>query len=95
MPKMSGPQSDKDVALYKAMAGNLNDPTLPTEAKLAAMKTLRSLNEKQATGYQGPKNPGGAMAQAINEAKQAISAGAPRDAVVRRLEQLGVTNHGL
>ena len=53
MPKMSGPQSDKDVALYKAMAGNLNDPTLPASAKEAAMKTLRSLNEKYATGYKG------------------------------------------
>ena len=53
MPKMSGPQSDKDVALYKAMAGNLNDPTLPEEAKKAAMDTLRKLNQKYATGYQG------------------------------------------
>lgn len=57
MPKMSGPQSDKDVALYKAMAGNLNDPTLPTEAKQAAMKTLRLLNQKYATGYQGQAQP--------------------------------------
>lgn len=57
MPKMSGPQSDKDVALYKAMAGNLNDPTLPTEAKQAAMKTLRLLNQKYATGYQGKAQP--------------------------------------
>lgn len=57
MPKMSGPQSDKDVALYKAMAGNLNDPTLPTEAKQAAMKTLRLLNQKYATGYHGQAQP--------------------------------------
>lgn len=53
MPKMSGPQSDKDVALYKAMAGNLNDPTLPEEAKVEAMNTLRKLNRKYATGYAG------------------------------------------
>lgn len=53
MPKMSGPQSDKDVALYKAMAGNLNDPTLPEEAKAAAMTTLRKLNQKYATSYRG------------------------------------------
>jgi hypothetical protein len=60
MPKMSGPQSDKDVALYKAMAGNLNDPTLPASAKTAAMKTLRLLNERYATGYkgQGGQSPG-------------------------------------
>lgn len=94
MPKMSGPQSDKDVALYKAMAGNLNDPTLPASAKKAAMTTLRGLNEKYATGYQGGQQ-GGAAGQAIDQAKQAIASGAPRDAVVRRLEQLGVKNHGL
>lgn len=95
MPKMSGPQSDKDVALYRAMAGNLNDPTLPASAKRAAMTTLRGLNEKYATGYQGGRQQGGAAGQAIDQAKQAIASGAPRDAVVRRLEQLGVTNHGL
>ena len=94
MPKMSGPQSDKDVALYRAMAGNLNDPTLPASAKKAAMATLRGLNEKYATGYQGGQQ-GGAAGQAIYQAKQAIASGAPRDAVVRRLEQLGVNNHGL
>lgn len=94
MPKMSGPQSDKDVALYKAMAGNLNDPTLPEEAKKAAMDTLRKINQKYATGYQGGQQ-GGAAVQAIDQAKQAIASGAPRDAVVRRLEQLGVNNHGL
>jgi len=59
MPKMSGPQSDKDVALYRSMAGNLNDPTLPSSAKQAAMKTLRMLNEKYATGYK----PGAAAEQ--------------------------------
>lgn len=53
MPKMSGPQSDKDVLLYRQMAGNLNDPTLPASAKEAAMKTLRMLNQKYAAGYQG------------------------------------------
>lgn len=53
MPKMSGPQSDKDVLLYRQMAGNLNDPTLPASAKYAAMKTLRMLNQKYAAGYQG------------------------------------------
>jgi len=51
MPKMSGPQSDKDVLLYKQMAGNLNDPTLPASAKKEAMKMIRLLNQKYATGY--------------------------------------------
>ena len=46
MPKMSGPQSDKDVAMYKDMAGNLSDPTIPIETRLAALKTIEKLNEK-------------------------------------------------
>ena len=46
MPKMSGPQSDKDVAMYKEMAGNLADDTLPIQTRLAALKTIRDLNNK-------------------------------------------------
>lgn len=46
MPKMSGPQSDKDVAMYKEMAGNLADPTTPTETRLAALETIGNLNQK-------------------------------------------------
>lgn len=46
MPKMSGPQSDKDVAMYKEMAGNLSDPTKSVEARMAALGTIRDLNEK-------------------------------------------------
>ena len=46
MPKMSGPQSDKDVAMYKDMAGNLSDPTIPIETRLAALDTIEKLNEK-------------------------------------------------
>lgn len=44
---------------------------------------------------QAQAQPSGAAGQAIDQAKSAIASGAPRDAVVRRLEQLGVTNHGL
>ena len=46
MPKMSGPQSDKDVAMYKDMAGNLSDPTIPIETRLAALDTIEKLNQK-------------------------------------------------
>lgn len=45
-PKMSGPQSDKDVAMYKQMAGQLDDDTLPIQTRLSALKTIRDLNEK-------------------------------------------------
>jgi len=48
MPKMSGPQSDKDVLLYKQMAGQIGDSTLPIETRKAAMDTIRALNERYA-----------------------------------------------
>lgn len=46
MPKMSGPQSDKDVEMYKQMAGKLDDPTIPVEIRKAALGTIRELNNK-------------------------------------------------
>ncbi len=48
MPKMTGPQSDKDVLLYREMAGQIGDPTIPAPQKKAAMATIRALNEKYA-----------------------------------------------
>ena len=48
MPKMSGPQSDKDVQLYKDMAGRIGDPTVPTSQKEAALQTIYNLNAKYA-----------------------------------------------
>lgn len=46
MPKMSGPQSDKDVLLYKQMAGQIGDPTIPIDQRRAAMSTIENLNVK-------------------------------------------------
>jgi hypothetical protein len=48
MPKMSGPQSDKDVLLYKQMAGQIGDPTIPAAQKQAAMNTINELNSRYA-----------------------------------------------
>lgn len=50
MPKMSGPQSDKDVLLYKQMAGQIGDRTIPAEQKRAAMQTIREINNRHAGG---------------------------------------------
>lgn len=47
-PKMSGPQSDKDVLLYRQMAGQIGDASVPVETRRAALKTVRALNEKYA-----------------------------------------------
>lgn len=58
MPKMSGPQSDKDVQLYREMAGQIGDPTIPVEQRKAAMSTIENLNVKylpsvaDAAGYE-------------------------------------------
>ena len=46
MPKMSGPQSDKDVQLYREMAGQIGDPAIPASQRLAAMKTVEELHRK-------------------------------------------------
>jgi len=50
VPKMSGPQSDKDVAMYKEAAGNIADPNTPWETKQAAIETIREINNRQ-IGY--------------------------------------------
>jgi len=48
MPKMSGPQSDKDVILYRQMAGTIGDPTIPRETKKAALNTIREIQNRYA-----------------------------------------------
>lgn len=62
MPKMSGPQSDKDVELYRQMAGKLDDPGIPREDKQAALAQIRALNSKYADVQPAapPPAPGGA-----------------------------------
>lgn len=56
MPKMSGPQSDKDVAMYREMAGNLADDTQPIQTRMAALQTIKELNNK----YKGMNQQSGA-----------------------------------
>lgn len=52
MPRMQGPQSNLDVQLYREMAGQIGDPTIPADTRRAAMQTIRMLNEKYAGGAQ-------------------------------------------
>ncbi|NSX16941.1 hypothetical protein HTY52_22880 [Cupriavidus taiwanensis] len=54
MPKMSGPQSDKDVAMYRQMAGQIGDPTVPSETKQAAIRTIREIQNKYAGNPMAP-----------------------------------------
>ena len=48
MPKMSGPQSDKDVLLYREMAAQVGDSTIPVDTRKAALDTLREIQERYA-----------------------------------------------
>lgn len=49
-PRMEGPQSDKDVALYRQMAGQIGDSTVPVESRRAAINTIRELQLKYSPG---------------------------------------------
>jgi hypothetical protein len=48
-PRMEGPQSNLDVNLYRQMAGQIGDPTVPVETKKAALKSIRALHSRYAT----------------------------------------------
>lgn len=63
-PKMSGPQSDKDVLLYKQMAGDIGNASLPASVRKAALKQVREIAETykngySATGYQPSRGASG------------------------------------
>jgi len=57
MPKMSGPQSDKDVLLYREMAGQVGDSTLPVDTRKAALQTIREIQERYAKVPEGSSKP--------------------------------------
>lgn len=48
MPRMEGPQSDRDVENYKDAAGRVADATVPPAVRLAALKQLREIYQKYA-----------------------------------------------
>lgn len=72
MPKMSGPQSDKDVLLYRQMAGQIGDPSVPAAQKKAAMVAIANINRRYAglqaapTGAQ-PDSTAGQPAQGARQ----------------------------
>jgi hypothetical protein len=45
VPRFEGPQSDRDVDLYKSMAGDLGNAAIPVEDRYAKLQTLRRMNE--------------------------------------------------
>lgn len=70
MPKMSGPQSDRDVQLYRDAAGVIGDPTVPKSQKLAAMDALQEITERY-KGSPAPKAPASAAGQQSTSAPKA------------------------
>ncbi|MDE1971535.1 MAG: hypothetical protein KGI50_08245, partial [Patescibacteria group bacterium] len=59
VPRMQGPQSDKDVLLYKQMAAEVGNRNKPVSARMAALDTLEKLQAKYAdvNGTQAPATP--------------------------------------
>lgn len=56
MPKMTGPQSDKDVLLYKQMAGQIGDPTIPAATKRSALEAIKQIQSRYAGVPNVPKD---------------------------------------
>jgi hypothetical protein len=48
MPRMEGPQSDRDTQLYREAAGQIGDPKVPADIKRAAVSTIRRIQETYA-----------------------------------------------
>lgn len=92
-PKMSGPQSDKDVAMYKEMAGNLADDTQPIATRMAALQTIRNLNEKYKSQNQGgssqqlPQTIARPQADSVSYKGSAVGL----DAVKQAAQQAGIS----
>ena len=43
MPRMEGPQSDRDTLLYKEMSGMVGDSTIPVERRIAALEKVKEI----------------------------------------------------
>ena len=59
MPRLEGPQSDRDTKLYKEAAAQLGDPTVPREIKQAAISTIRQIQQKYQAAFAGQLQPSG------------------------------------
>lgn len=46
MPRMEGPQSDRDVMLYREAAGQIGDPLVPATIKKKAVETIREIQDR-------------------------------------------------
>lgn len=59
VPRMEGPQSNADVALYKQSAADVANPNIPYQTRMKALETVIQLNEKYSATPVAP--PAGAV----------------------------------
>jgi hypothetical protein len=59
VPRMEGPQSDRDVQMYREAAGQLGEPSVTRAEKMAAIKTIRQLTTKYSVRNRGAAPSGG------------------------------------
>lgn len=50
VPRFEGPQSDRDVALYKQLAGDVANPNVAYKSRVSALKQIENLNKKYLKG---------------------------------------------
>jgi hypothetical protein len=69
-PRFQGPQSDKDVAVYKEAAGQIGDPSIPAGVRMAALSTIVDINKKYAPNLDWdsvlPKSKTGKPSKVVN-----------------------------
>lgn len=73
VPRFEGPQSDKDTASYKAAAGQLADPTLPTKIRKEAGKTVLRLMQQRKNQFATNEMAAEGIAPAANAGKPAAA----------------------
>ena len=58
MPRMEGPQSDRDMLMYREMSGQVGDASIPIERRLMALKEVERLWAKydKGSGQSGRKS---------------------------------------
>lgn len=89
MPRMEGPQGVIDVQLYTQMAGDLANPNVPRGRRIAALNTIRALNEKyanqSATAPSANAGSGGRIITSPDGRRWRVVGGDPNDPDVEEI----------
>lgn len=106
--KQPGATSDADLKMYKEMAADVGNESLPAESRLAALQTAEEIQRRMVKRTQerlqemqqqapaaAPQRQPQLAGNVLQQARDAIARGAPRDAVIQRLRQNGIDPKGL